>query len=100
MKKLSKLKLKEFAVMNDSEMKSVVGGYDPYETGDDKVCAHFSCECSKGISPTSGSQEGRTWRMSCSTDQNTMVGMISNHCINGEGGCYKVYKDNTGYGGY
>ncbi len=28
MKKLSKLKLKEFAVMNDSEMKSVVGGYD------------------------------------------------------------------------
>ncbi len=35
MKKLSKLKLKEFAVMNDSEMKSVVGGYgEPYDAGE------------------------------------------------------------------
>ena len=38
MKKLSKLKLKDFVIMNDSEMKSIVGGDGsldlPYELGD------------------------------------------------------------------
>lgn len=34
MKKLSKLKLKEFREMSDSEMKNVVGGYfDPWDGG-------------------------------------------------------------------
>lgn len=33
MKKLSKLKLKEFCEMSDSEMKNVVGGFDPWDGG-------------------------------------------------------------------
>lgn len=30
MKKLSKLKLRDFSVMSETEMKSVIGGYDGY----------------------------------------------------------------------
>ncbi len=49
MKKLGKLKLKEFAVMNDSEMKSIVGGYDPYDGGDEN-CKWFACICTESRS--------------------------------------------------
>lgn len=64
MKKLSKLKLKEFCEMSDSEMKNVVGGYfDPWDGagtgnidgGSGEVpgrCKANGCNSAKDCSPS------------------------------------------------
>ncbi len=51
MKKLGKLRLNEFRKMNDSEMKSILGGYDSYGEPTEN-CSWFFCKCSE---PTYGS---------------------------------------------
>lgn len=52
MKKLSKLKLHDFSVMNETEMKSIVGGYDGY--GDNHCSQTGKCEGSCTVSGISG----------------------------------------------
>lgn len=98
MKKLDKIRLNNAIVLNNKEMKTVVGGLGSGTVGGEtkKVCAYFSCACDNGISPASGSQEASTWQMPCNSSFTAMVSMVSNHCTNGQGGCVKVYREIPG----
>jgi natural product precursor len=97
MKKLIKIKLHDAAVLNDREMKMVVGGSgtgtDGSGTGEEKVCIYIQCGCTHGMSFTSGTPDlGGTWKKDCSYDMTTSSGAFKGHCINDEGYCYRVYK--------
>lgn len=78
MKKLSKLKLKEFCEMSDSEMKNVVGGFfDPWDGGG-----------TGNIDGGSGGGEGGATSCSDHTSPEEcfgdMVEIVDGHMIKGE----------------
>lgn len=50
MKKLSKLKLKEFREMSDFEMKQVLGGFGDFEGGGSGVTHNCDLICTNGLS--------------------------------------------------
>ncbi len=76
MKKLSKLKLKEFHEMSDSEMKNIIGGYDVSRG----TCSVFIPR-TNGTSPSLGNYDSQTTTYSSG-------GMY----VNSEAG-YTIHKD-------
>ena len=91
MKKLKKLKLHEFAAMDEKEMKSIVGGYG--NSNEKKVCAYIKCSCSQGLSLGAPQSVSSSWTIACDKSPLNEIPYMEKICAFGEGNCHVVYKD-------